>query len=227
VTAQAATPRHGPLAVTAWPRVHQKISRACPGWEHWPGREFPLIEGTLIRLAPARPGGAPPMWLWASAPDAGLDPDQVALTWQAYLRRFDIEHTFRFLKQQLGWDKPRLRDPAAADRWTWLIIACYTQLRLARPLAADIRLPWQRPLPPDAMTPGRVRAGFRHARQQAGTPASPPKPSTPGPGRPKGSKNTRKAPRQPAGKTTPKQASITRKKRKHAKHASRSAAHPG
>jgi len=33
--------------------------------------------------------------------------------------------------------------PAAADRWTWLIIACNAQLRLARGLAADIRLPWQ------------------------------------------------------------------------------------
>ena len=225
VRAQADTPRHGPVAVTAWPRVHPKISRASPGWEHWPGREFPLIEGTLIRLAPARPAG--PMWLWASDPGAGLDAAAVATTWQAYLRRFDIEHTFRFLKQQLGWDKPLLRDPAAADRWTWLIIACYAQLRLARPLVTDVRLPWQPPLPAHAMTPGRVRAGFRHARQQAGTPASPPKPSRPGPGRPKGSHNTRKAPRQPVGKTSPKQASITRKKRKHAKRARRTNRQPG
>ena len=35
-------------------------------------------------------------------------------------------------KQVLGWDAPKLRDPAAADRWTWIIIAAYTQLRLAR-----------------------------------------------------------------------------------------------
>ena len=41
----------------------------------------------------------------------------------------------------LGCTRPRLRDPAAADRWTWLIIACYAQLRLARYLAAGIRLP--------------------------------------------------------------------------------------
>jgi DDE superfamily endonuclease len=226
VSGQAAAPRHGPLAVTAWPRVHQKISRASPGWEDWPGREFPLIEGTLIRLAPARPG-VQPMWLWASDPDAGLDPGAVAITWQAYLRRFDIEHTFRFLKQQLGWDKPMLRDPAAADRWTWLIIACHAQLRLAIPLVADVRLPWQRPLPAGAMTPGRVRAGFRQARQQAGTPASPPKPSRPGPGRPKGSKNTSKAPRHPAGKTTPKKASTARKKRKHAKRTPGTSARTG
>ena len=45
----------------------------------------------------------------------------------------------------LGWTSPKLRDPAAADRWTWLILACYAQLYLARHLAGDIRLPWQRP----------------------------------------------------------------------------------
>ena len=86
-------------------------------------------------------------------------------TWQAFLRRFDIEHTFRFLKQVLGWTRPKLRDPAAADRWTWLIIACYAQLYLARHLAADIRLPWQRPCPPGRLTPARVRRGFRRIRQ--------------------------------------------------------------
>ena len=31
----------------------------------------------------------------------------------------------------LGWTAPKIRDPAAADRWTWLIIAAYAQMRLA------------------------------------------------------------------------------------------------
>jgi len=44
-----------------------------------------------------------------------------------------LEHTFRMFKQALGWTAPKLRDPQAADRWTWLIITAHTQLRLARP----------------------------------------------------------------------------------------------
>ena len=95
---------------------------------------------------------------------------EVNRAWQAFLRRFDIEHTFRFFKQVLGWTRPKLRNPAAADRWTWLILACYAQLRLARTLAADIRLPWQQPCPPGRLTPARVRRGFRNIRQ---TPALP------------------------------------------------------
>jgi hypothetical protein len=65
-----------------------------------------------------------------------------------FLRRFDIEHTFRLLKQTQGWTAPRLRDPAAADRWTWITIAAHTQLRLARPIASDLRRPWEKPLDP-------------------------------------------------------------------------------
>lgn len=209
-TAAAVSPRHGPLEVSAWHRRHQKLLGQSPGWEGHAG-ELPVIGGTLIRLAAAGRAGdryqpLEPMWLWASDPEA--DPGLVAALWQAYLRRFDLEHLFRFIKSRLGWSRPMLRDPRAADRWTWLIIACCAQLWLARPLAADARLPWQRPQAgtagPQAMTPGRVRAGFRHAREAVGSPASPPKPGSPGPGRPKGSRNKTRAPVQPVGKRHPK-----------------------
>ena len=133
------------------------------------------------------------MWLWCSV--TGAPPADVDRLWQAFLRRFDLEHTFRLFKQVLGWTAPKLRDPAAADRWTWLIIACHAQLRLARPLAADLRLPWERPAPPGGLTPARVRRGFRNihatlpclarrtetrqARPRAATRVEEPAPSTP------------------------------------------------
>src|SRR6266542_1539853 len=129
----------------------------------WP--EPPVIEGTLIRLAVDHlPGDRDPkpVWLWWSR--TGATPAGVDRCWQAFLRRFDLEHTFRLFKQVLGWTAPKVRDPAAADRWTWLVIAAHAQLRLARPLAADLRLPWEKPAPPGRLTPARVRrpggAGF-------------------------------------------------------------------
>ncbi|GAA3710080.1 hypothetical protein GCM10022224_089490 [Nonomuraea antimicrobica] len=75
-------------------------------------------------------GGPKPVWLWWSKTDATeADTDRL---WQAFFRRFDLEHTFRLLKQTLGWTKPKLRDLHAADTWAWLILAAHTQLRLAR-----------------------------------------------------------------------------------------------
>jgi hypothetical protein len=50
-------------------------------------------------------------------------------------------------KHIVAWIIPKIRAPAAADRWTWLIIAVHAQLRLARPLADDLRLPRERPAP--------------------------------------------------------------------------------
>jgi len=87
--------------------------------------------------------------------------------------------------------------PAAADRWTWLVLACYAQLYLAE----DIRMPWQQPCQPGRLTPARVRRGFRRIRQNLPVPASVPKPSGPGPGRPPGSKNRHPATRHDVGKT--------------------------
>jgi hypothetical protein len=197
IAADAETASFGPARVTAWHRMHPRLTRCGTAWPGYPpGEDLPLVEGTLVRLAPC--SAREPLWLWASAPRA--DEAGVAALRQCYLRRFDIEHTFRFLRQRLGRARPLLRDPAAADRRTWLIIAAHDQLYLARPIAADLRLPWQRPQPPARMTPARVRAAFRAVRQTAGSPVNPPKPPRPGPGRPKGSKNKTKAPRQTVGK---------------------------
>jgi hypothetical protein len=123
-----------------------------------------------------------------------------------------LEHTFRLFKQVLGWTAPRIRDPAAADRWTWLIITVYAQLRLARPLAADLRHPWERPAPPDRMTPARVRRGFRNIRATLPHLAGAPKPGAPGPGRPPGTRNRRPAPRYDVGKTTRRPRSLKAKR---------------
>jgi hypothetical protein len=195
-----ATTRYGTAAAAAWGWLHQQLAGRA-GWEGFDG-ELPIVEGTLIRLqVQYLPGdrSPEPLWLWSSR--AGTSAGQVDRAWQAFLRRFDIEHTFRFFKQILGWTRPKLRDPAAADRWTWLILACYAQLYLARRLAADIRLPWQRPCPPGRLTPARVRRGFRNIRQTLPDLAGAPKPGKPGPGRPPGSKNRHPAARHDVGKT--------------------------
>ena len=194
------TTRYGTARASGWGRLHQRLASRA-GWEDHED-ELPVIEGTLIRLAvDYLPGNRDPdpLWLWSSR--AGATAEEINRCWQAFLRRFDIEHTFRFLKQVLGWTRPKLRDPAAADRWTWLILACYTQLWLARHVAEDLRLPWQRPCPPGRLTPARVRRGFRNIHQALPGLAGAPKPGKPGPGRPPGSKNRRPATRHDVGKT--------------------------
>ncbi|MGQ0777674.1 MAG: hypothetical protein ACT4NY_25245 [Pseudonocardiales bacterium] len=201
-TTSTETTRYGTAQARAWTRLHPLLTRRGA----WTGHEgpLPIITGSIIELTVDRlPGDRhpKPVWLWCSAPE--LTPGEADRLWQAFLRRFDIEHTFRLFKQTLGWTRPRLRTPEAADRWTWLILAAHTQLRLARPLAEDLRRPWEKPIPrPGRLTPARVRRGFRHLRAKTTLPASAPKPSRPGPGRPPGSPNSQRAPHHHVGKTT-------------------------
>lgn len=182
-THAATDARYGTITTTAWANMHPRLG--CRG--HWADHDTPpIVAGTVIRVAvehlPRHTAGATKtLWLW----HAGPHPPDLDLTWRAYLRRFDIEHTFRFAKNTLGWTTPHLATPDQADRWSWLTLATYTQLRLARHLVEDLRLPWERPRPPERLTPTRVRRGFRRLRPHLDTPANPPKPSRAGPGRPK------------------------------------------
>jgi DDE superfamily endonuclease len=207
VTTTTVTSRYGGAVAAAWDRVHSRLTHRGAWLDH--DGPLPVIDGTLIRLqVDYLPGDREPkpVWLWWS--QAGALPADVDRCWQAFLRRFDLEHTFRLFKQVLGWTAPKIRNPAAADRWTWLIITCHTQLRLARPLATDLRLPWERPAPPGRLTPARVRRGFRNIHATLPRPAGAPKPGKPGPGRPPGSKNGHPAPRYDVGKTTRRERSL-------------------
>jgi hypothetical protein len=207
-TTRYGTTRYGTAVAASWDRVHPRLThRGC--WIDHPG-ELPVIEGTLIRLQVDHlPGDRDPkpVWLWTSI--TGATATDVDRWWQAFLRRFDLEHTFRLLKQTLGWTRPKIRTPQAADRWTWLMIAAHTQLRLARPLAEDLRRPWEKPAPPGRLTPARVRRAFRHLRPTATLPAHAPKPSRPGPGHPPGSRNHQLAPRYDVGKTVKRDRTFT------------------
>jgi putative transposase len=101
-----------------------------------------------------------------------------------------------FLKSVLGWTSIALRHPEQADRWTWTLLAAYTQILLARHLAQDQRYPWER-CHHRRLSPGRVCRDFPRLLIALGAPATPPKPSKAGPGRPKGRTST-PAPRHPA-----------------------------
>jgi hypothetical protein len=175
--------QYGTVTVQAWGGLHPKQQRH-PG--HGSRGPRPIVRGTVIRIqverVPARTRPPKLLWLWWAGPSE-LDLD---LAWRPYVRRFDLEHTVRFCKQALGWTTPRPRQPEQADRWTWLVLVGYTQLRLARAVAIDVRLPWERPRPRPRLSPYRVRRGFPQLLCALGSPAAAPKPSECSSGRPKG-----------------------------------------
>ncbi len=179
---------YGSVRVRAWAELHPKVQNHEGRGSRGP---LPIAVGTLILVEVERlPRGERRreprvLWLWWHGPE-GTAPD-LGLIWRSYVRRFDLEHTFRFLKQGMGWTTPRVRHPEQADRWTWLVVAAYTQLRLARARVADLRLPWERRYDAGRLTPVRVHRAVSSLLVHLGTPAKAPKPCGRSPGRPKGS----------------------------------------
>ncbi len=190
--------QYGQVRVRAWAGLRPKIQNHTGRGTR---RPRPIVRGTVVRVEVTRlPGRAQPpqvLWRWWQGPGT---PD-LDLLWRAYVRRFDLEHPLRFVKQSRAWTTPRGRHPEQADRWTWGLLAAYTQLRLARPWVADRRLPWERRLPAAQLTPYRVWRVVSTLLLALGTPARAPKPCGRSPGRPKGRRSGH-APRHAALKKT-------------------------
>ena len=125
-----------------------------------------------------------PLWLiWI-----GQTMPALASVWQLYLRRFAIEHWYRFLKQRLHWCLPHLGSAGQTQAWSSLMPLMSWQLWLARNDAPDQSLPWQKPL--TKKTPGRVANAFATILVRIGSPANAPKPRGTSKGWPTGKTRT-------------------------------------
>ncbi len=158
------------LLVEAWEPLHLKQARDIAGT---------VIRVTRFGAADSQRDPRVSWFLWV-----GHDPAPLAQVWSLYKRRYSHEHGYRFQKQDLLWDQPRLRTPEQFERWTLLVAAVVNQLVLARSLVAALRLPWETDQRP--ATPQQVRRAMAGFLATLGTPAQPPKARGKSPGWPKG-----------------------------------------
>ena len=91
-----------------------------------------------------------PLWLvWV-----GEQMPTLSSIWQRYLRRFAVDHWYRFIKQRLHWTLPHFSTPEQSERWSDLMPMLSWQLWLARDSIQDCPLPWQKSS--IHLSPGRV-----------------------------------------------------------------------
>jgi hypothetical protein len=160
-------PKLGRVRITRWSQFHFRGSPQC---------EMEIIRVEVIAPKGGR-GKFKPLWLsWV-----GLEMPALAGLWQKYLRRFSLEHWYRFAKGRLYWTQPKLSSTQAAERWSALMPLLSWQLWLARCDCTDAPLPWQSAQA--HLSPGRVAQAFAVIIAAIGTPAQPPKPRGKSPGR--------------------------------------------
>ena len=193
---------------SSWDRLHPRLThRTC--WLDHHG-ELPIIEGTLIPLQVdrlPRDRDPKPVWLWSSR--TGATAADVDRWWQSFLRRFDLEHTFRLFKQTLGWTRPKLRTPrppTAGPGWSSPATpSCASPGRWPTTSAA----PGSAPPPRAASPPLGSAAGSGTSTRGPPIPVSAPKPGKPGPGRPPGSRNRHPAAHHHVGKIVKRDRTMT------------------
>ncbi len=99
---------------------------------------------------------------------------------QAYAERYDIEHYFRFSKNNLLMDAYQTADAEHEDLWWQLCCLAYGQLYLSKSIVPSIPQPWERYLPefkdndtPGAISsPSKTQRGFIKLLDVIGTPAA-------------------------------------------------------
>jgi hypothetical protein len=164
--------RLGKLKIQAWHQLHfqqaaeQKLS--------------------IVRVEKLDSPHSKPLWLaWC-----GESMPSLIEVVKLYLRRFTIEHWYRFAKQRLHWTLPNLGTKEQCDRWSDLMPMMTWELWLAREIIVDNPLPWQKLQ--INLTPGRVAQSFGSLIAMIGTPASSPKPRGKSPGWQQGKIRTKK-----------------------------------
>jgi len=160
------------------------------GTHDWPMHRFPF---TLIRARVMDEEGNPvfkrTMWLVV----IGKRRHELSIreVWEAYGRRYDLEHYFRFSKQRLLEDAYQTPEVEHEENWMWIVGLAIVQLWLARDLAESLPRPWEQYLPEaerETPSPSFVQRDFGRIIRQIGTPAQPPKRRGNSPGRAKGDK---------------------------------------
>jgi len=133
-------PKLGNLRVRMWENLH--LSGAAD-------KPVKLILVERLDTPQAKPLWL--IWLGSSEPD-------LTKIWQQYLRRFAIEHWYRFVRKRLHWTLPNLSTSKQTDTWSDLMPLLTWQLWLVRNVVVDCPLPWQKKMA--KLTPGRVADSF-------------------------------------------------------------------
>ncbi|MEO1149006.1 MAG: NF041680 family putative transposase [Cyanobacteria bacterium J06638_22] len=199
--------KQGPIHVhlQSWSNMLMRGAKAHPMHQH----PFTLIRVERRNAQGQRIGQV--MWLIV----IGHCRVQICLlqAYRAYRQRFDIEHTFRFLKRNLLLNAFQTPEVEHEQDWLRLVMLAYVQLWVAQPISVAMPKPWEsshKRQPDSRIPPSKVQQDWNRIIRLVGTPAADAKPRGISPGRQPGQSQTRR-PRQPVIKKSQSRAAQQKK----------------
>jgi hypothetical protein len=163
--------RNTNVTITAWANMLMR------GGKDTPTHKFPF---TLLRIESFDDAGQSlfkPMWLIVMGERRDeLSPLQA---YHSYRQRFDLEHTFRFGKQNLLLTAFATPDVEHEQQWVKFVMLAFVQLWAAHALAVSLPHPWEKHLisvPSARISPSKVQQDWFRIISQLGSPAVSPQP---------------------------------------------------
>ena len=196
-------PKYGPEFRFAdprtWPKPNEvlefedsKLGRVR--MELWSPLRFRLkeevVDISVVRSQIHLERDKPPEPHWYGVHNGTTEETTLARVFECITHRWPIEPANRFRKERLYAELPKVRQAEASDLWMSLLQVVEWELYLWRPAASDSHLPWQKPLAPDQLTPGRVIRSLGENLERVGTPVSAALPRGKSPGWPSGRHRT-------------------------------------
>ena len=183
---------------TTWPTPNEVLEFEDPKFgrvrlELWSALRFrvkkEIVDISVIRSQIRWEKDQPPAPHWYGVHNGTTEKTTLARVFECITHRWPIEPANRFRKERLYAELPKVRQAEASDLWMMLLQVVEWELYLWRPAASDSHLPWQKPLPTEQLTPGRVIRSLNQNLARVGTPVSAvlPRGKSPGwqPGRPR------------------------------------------
>jgi len=190
-------PKYGLVHLELWSALRLEVKQA-------------FVDIAVVRSQIHLERDKPPAPHWYGVHNGTTQATTLERAFECITHRWPIEPANRFRKDQLYAQLPKLRQAQASDLWMTLLQIVEWELFIWRKVATDVHLPWQKPLPSDQLTPGRVIRSLSQHLPHLATPVKPvlPRGKAPGwpPGRPRTSPPTyRLVPKYPKkAKHTPK-----------------------
>lgn len=171
--------RHGRVRLQLWRDL---------GWRH----QGQFVAVDLLRSQIHTERESPPAPHWYTVYNGQPAQTVTARDWyETIARRWCIEPANRFRKERLYADLPKVRAATSSDHWLLGVQLLEWELYLARHQVTQKVLPWQKTLPPEALTPKRVIQSLSDHLSQVGTPVQAVRPRGKAPGWPTGKARTR------------------------------------
>lgn len=125
------------VKVRCWNGFHQNLKKQHSATK---GRsDRPVVSGNVLYFQTE--GKSTGLWLWYSGNATEMKPEELYVY---YVKRFDIEHGFRFMKQTLGLTRFHTVSTKAADTWIALAFGAYVLVTGLKKYVKPKRLRWER-----------------------------------------------------------------------------------